>query len=171
MRAGLWGSTALAAWLAVLMAACGGRGVPVQSPVTVPGAGNMALTEQVLLSTLPQRSWVVDAVQPGRVLATLPVRTHLLHVEIRYDPQQVAVYYVNSANLAEQLDSEGRLYAHKKVNSWISRLARDIERGLADALQVSAGGMAMPPAAPLTPQVAPPVAYPPSPPPAPAPAQ
>lgn len=170
MRSGRWGCAVLAACLAVVMAGCGGRGAAVQSPVTVPAASNLALTEQVILNSLAQRGWVTDAVQPGRVFATLPVRTHLLHVEIRYDPQQVSIFYVDSANLAAQADAEGRLYAHKKVNVWMRRLARDIERGLAEASQASAGEMMLPPAAPLTPQGGPPAAYP-SNPPAPPPAQ
>lgn len=170
MRSGLWGCAALTVCLMVVMAGCAGAGRAVQSPLIVPAASNLALTEHVILSTLPERGWVTDAVQPGRVLATLPVKKHLLHVEIRYDPQQVAIYYVDSANLDVRADAEGRLYAHKKVNVWMRRLARDIDRGLAEASEASAGGVMMPPVAPLTPQGAPPGAYAPSPP-APPPAQ
>ena len=157
---------------ALAVTACGGGGAPVQSPTTLAAGANPAITEQVILDVLPKRQWTTENVQPGRVLAFLTVRSHLLRVEIRYDEKQVAIYYVDSDNLAAHIGSDGQVYAHKKVNSWIRRLALDIATGLA-APASTAGGVGAPPgsAPPGAAGAGQPTAPPPPAPGAPAPAQ
>ncbi|MET0341700.1 MAG: hypothetical protein ABW252_11915 [Polyangiales bacterium] len=105
---------------------CGGGGVLVQSPQTVGAARVPQQTEQAILEALPKRGWTAENVQPGRILAFLSVRAHLLRADIRYDATQVAIYYVDSDHLAARIEPDGRIYAHKKVNAWIQNLARDI---------------------------------------------
>jgi len=150
MHARSWGYL-LAACLC-MTAACGGGGAPVQSPRTLAASADLAQTEQVILDVLPRRGWTAESVQPQRIVAFLAVRKHLLRVEIRYDAQQVAIYYVDSDNLAAHVESDGQVYAHKRVNAWIQILATDIGAGLAAAAQpASAGGAAPGAAAPTTP--------------------
>jgi len=121
---------------------CGGGGVPVQSPATVPAGRTIEQTEQAILDALPRRGWTAESVQPGRIVSFLSVRSHLLRVEIRYDAQQVGIYYVDSDNLAAHVEENGVVYAHKKVNAWIKRLATDISASLAVAPRPgSAGGV------------------------------
>lgn len=161
----------LSAWSLVWVlgtVACGGGGVPVQSPTSVPATGRtIDQTGQAVLEALPRRGWVAENVQPGRIVAFLAVRKHLLRVEIRYDAQQVAIYYVDSDNLAAHIEGNGVVYAHKKVNMWIHNLATDIGMALAIAPQPgTAGG-----ATNVAPAPVPPSAMPPPPPATPAPAQ
>jgi hypothetical protein len=135
-------------WMSLVVAAlgalgCGGGGAPVQSPVAVQAGRSMEQTEQAILEVLPRRSWTAESVQPGRVVAFLSVRKHLLRVDIRYDPRTVSIFYVDSDNLAAHVEANGQVYAHRKVNQWIQLLARDIGAALAVAPEASnAGGSA-----------------------------
>lgn len=143
MRAGRGWSCAFAIGLLAMVAACGGGGVAVQSPHTMPNARPVELTEQAILDTLPRRGWTAENVQPGRIIAFLALRQHLLRVEIRYDTRQVAIYYVDSDNLKAHLEPNGVIYAHKAVNRWTEVLARDISAALM-APPMTAGGQVAP---------------------------
>ena len=131
------------AWAAMTAAATGcGHGAPVMSPLTIQSAGRPPQqTEQAILEALPKRGWTAENVQPGRVLAFLSIRKFLLRTEIRYDANTVNVFYVDSDQLQAHVGSDGRVYAHPKVNAWIQNLARDISASLAmgPAMGVSAG--------------------------------
>jgi hypothetical protein len=140
MRMHVW-SFVLAASV-IISSACGGGGVPVQSPTTLAAGGSLAHTEQVILDVLPKRGWTTENVQPGRVLAFLAIRSHLLRVEVRYDARQIALYYVDSDNLAASIGADGQVYAHKKVNAWIRRLALDLATALSAAPTPTTGGSA-----------------------------
>jgi hypothetical protein len=94
----------------------------------------------------------------------LSIRKHLLRVDIRYDAQQVNLFYVNSDNLAAHVEADGQVYAHRNVNRWIQLLARDVASELALAPQTGAGGIGP---VPVPGAVPPPP--PPGPPPGPAP--
>jgi hypothetical protein len=135
---------------------CGGGGVAVQSPIAVQSGRTVEQTEQAILEVLPRRGWTAESVQPGRVVAFLSIRKHLLRVDIRYDAQRVNLFYVNSDNLAAHVEANGQVYAHRNVNRWIQLLARDIASELALAPQTGAGGVgaapALPPAAGMAPQ-------------------
>jgi hypothetical protein len=144
----------VALWLSCA-AGCGGGGVPVQSPTTLSAGRSVPQTEQAILDALPKRSWTAESVQPGRIIAFLAVRAHLLRVEIRYDQQQVGIYYVDSDKLSAHVEANGQVYAHNKVNAWIRNLAQDISASLAVAPQPGTAGGAInapntpPPGAPL----------------------
>jgi len=148
----------------------GGGGVAVQSPIAVQSGRTVEQTEQAILEVLPRRGWTAESVQPGRVVAFLSIRKHLLRVDIRYDAQQVNLFYVNSDNLAAHVEADGQVYAHRNVNRWIQLLARDIASELALAPQTGAGGIAPGPVPGAVPPPAP-VGPPPGPAPLAAPAQ
>jgi len=140
---------------------CGGGAAPVQSPVSVQSGRSVEQTEQAILEVLPRRGWTAESVQPGRVVAFLSIRSHLLRVDIRYDPQLVNVFYVDSDNLAARVEANGQVYAHRKVNQWIQLLARDIATALAVAPQPGTGGGVAPMPAPGAPPAPAPGAPPP----------
>jgi hypothetical protein len=123
---------------------CGG-GVAIQSPHTINNGRPVDLTQQVILDTLPRRGWTTENVQPQRINAFLALRKHLLRVQITYDANQVNIFYVDSDNLSAHVESDGRVYAHRAVNNWISVLARDI----ANALAAAQPGVAPPPVTPV----------------------
>src|SRR3954452_4366614 len=101
---------------------CGGGGVPVQSPIVVQSGRTVEQTEQAILEVLPRRGWTAESVQPGRVVAFLSIRTHLLRVDIRYDAQRANLFYANSDNLSAHIEADGQVYAHRNVNRWIQLL-------------------------------------------------
>ncbi len=137
---------------------CGGGGVPVESPTTLSAGRTPEQTQQAILDALPKRSWTAEEVQPNRIVAFLAVRKHLLRIEIRFDAQQVSLYYVESDNLAAHVAGDGRVYAHPNVNRWIRNLASDISAAFAVAPQPGTAGGAV--------NEAPPPGAPPPPPPA-----
>ncbi|MFT3921063.1 MAG: hypothetical protein QM778_00880 [Myxococcales bacterium] len=83
-----------------------------------------------ILDVLPRRRWTAEDVQPGRIVAFLPVKSHLVRVEIAYDQNQVRINYLNSDGLGEEEGPDGQLYAHRNVNKWLRVLSLDIARAL-----------------------------------------
>jgi hypothetical protein len=134
----------------VVAAGCfGPGGAKVVNPGPVAAAGSLESTEQAIIDTLPKRGWTTETVEPGRIVAYLPVRQFMLRVEIRYDAQQVQVLYVDSDNLQAETGKDGNVYAHKKVNTWMKKLANELREGLATAAaSPTSGGVAVPPAEP-----------------------
>ncbi|MDB4986934.1 MAG: hypothetical protein JWN04_2112 [Myxococcaceae bacterium] len=150
-RALRW-SVMVCLWVASLGAVgCGHHGAPVMSPLSIQAARLPQQTEQAILDTLPKHGWTAENVQPGRVVAFLSIRKHLLRTEIRYDAQQINLYYVDSDNLGAHVAADGRVYAHPNVNRWIQLLARDISAALAVAPQPGTAGGALPPGYPAPP--------------------
>ena len=164
------GVRALRWWMAiglVLAVGCGGRGVAVQSPQSVGAvSGDPARTEQAILAALPRRNWTAESVQPGRIVAQLMAGQRRLRVDIRHDPQQVAIYYVDSDHLAARIEPTGHIYAHPKVNAWIRNLSMDIAASVATMSQPAGAVSPLPsqrdpsqgPSAPQTPAAAQPTA-------------
>ena len=155
-----------AIWLAMAVG-CGGGSVAVLSPQSVGAVpGNPAQTEQAILAALPRRNWTAESVQPGRIVAQLLAGQRRLRVDIRHDPHQIAIYYVDSDHLAARIEPTGHIYAHPKVNAWIRNLSMDIAASVSTMSQ-PAGALSSAPAqrdpangpnAPLTPAAAQPSA-------------
>jgi hypothetical protein len=123
----------------------GPGGVKVENPAPIAAAGSLEGTEQAILDALPKRGWTTETVEPNRIVAFLPVRTHLLRVQIRYDAQQVSIAYVSSDNLMEEKAKDGSIYTHKKVNGWMKKLAVELQEDLAAAAAApTSGGVAVP---------------------------
>jgi hypothetical protein len=164
------GARAVRSWVAMSMLmlsafvlpACGRRGTPIQSPVTVNAGQTHEQTEWAVRDVLARRHWTVELQQPGRMVAYLIVRRHRLRVDIRYDPQYVNVYYVDSENLNAQAGPDG-VYAHPKVNLWLNGLATDIAGALATIGQPgTSGGSVAPPQEGQQPAQPGPAQYPPA---------
>ena len=157
-------------WMAVALTVavgCGGHGVVVQSPQSVGAVpGNPVQTEQAILAALPRRGWRAQSVEPGRIVAFIDSGGHGLRVDIRHDPQQIAIYYVDSSNLAARIEPTGHVYAHSKVNTWIRNLSMDIAASVSMLSQPAGAVAPLPaqrdpsagPTAPQTPAAAQPTA-------------
>lgn len=113
--------------IALLWLAGCGHASAVQNPAPVAAASSTDATEQAILDALPRRGWTVEEVTPGRIVAFLSIRSHLLRCEISYDAQKVRVEYLDSDRLDAQRGKSGTLYAHRNVNTWMTRLAQDIQ--------------------------------------------
>jgi hypothetical protein len=130
------------------------HGRPVLNPDPIAAARSPEGTEMAILDALPKRRWMAEEVQPGRIVASLPIKSFLVRVEIVYDERQVRIQYLSSDNLGEQRGNDGRVYAHGSVNKWMHTLALDIAQSLAaqsvapGPVPVSAGGQLPPPPAP-----------------------
>jgi hypothetical protein len=122
--------------------ACGGGGVPVRNPDPIAAAPSSDATQQAILDALPKRKWTAEDVQPGRIVAFLPVRQFLVRVEITYDANQVRVQYVNSDNLGAHQEANGQVYAHGNVNKWLKNLATDLARALSEAAHATSAAPA-----------------------------
>lgn len=96
-------------------------------------AASTDATEQAILDALPRHGWSVEEVTPGRIVAFLSIRSHLLRCEITYDEQKVRVEYLDSDRLDAQRTKSGNFYAHRNVNTWMKRLAADIEAAVRKA--------------------------------------
>jgi hypothetical protein len=120
------------AWLCLLCAlsACFHTGARVDEPTPLVATGKLETTEQVILDTLPKHNWTAETVEPGRVVAFLAVRTHLLRVEIRYTATEATVKYVDSDNLDEKRDGDV-IYVHKNAVRWMRTLQKDLSAALA----------------------------------------
>ena len=111
------------------LAGCGHASV-VQNPAPVSAASSSDATEQAILDALPRRGWSVEEVTPGRIVAFLSIRSHLLRCEITYDAQKVRVEYLDSDRLDARRTKSGTVYAHRHVNSWMTHLASDIQMAI-----------------------------------------
>lgn len=86
--------------------------------------------------------WNMKAGEPGRVLGTLYLRTHLAIVDITYDLKKYSITYKDSTNLdyetagKETTDAGGNTYVndtaiiHSNYNGWIQNLDRSIQAQL-----------------------------------------
>jgi hypothetical protein len=126
------------------------------NPDPIAAAATPEVTEMAVLDALPRRRWVPEEVQPGRIVASLPVKSYLVRAEVVYDQNQVRIRYLNSDNLDEEIGPDGQIYAHKAVNKWLKVLALDIARALADTVNgappaLAAGGEGVPADQPVAP--------------------
>lgn len=128
---GLRGFTAVLALCVLGVVGCA-HTAPVMNPDPIAAAATPETTEMAILDALPRRRWTAEDVQPGRIVAFLPVKSYLVRAEIVYDQNQVRIRYMNSDNLNEEVGADGQVYAHKVVNKYLKVLALDVARSLAN---------------------------------------
>ena len=126
MRALVWG---MGLMLCLSVGAGCSRLALVKNPVPFPAATSMDATEQAILDGLPDRGWSAEEVTPGRVVAFLTIRRHLVRVEITYDQHEVFIAYLDSDQLGEQ-DRRDGVYAHRNVNRWMRNLSASIRASI-----------------------------------------
>ncbi len=69
--------------------------------------------------------WNMKPVEPGKILATLHLRSHMAQVDIPYSKNSYSILYKNSDNLNYK---EGKI--HSNYNGWIQNLDRGIKTQL-----------------------------------------
>lgn len=67
--------------------------------------------------------WKVKEVGPGKLVATIELRTHQADVEIPYSVKTYSIVYKNSVNLEA---ADGQI--HKAYNGWILNLTKGIDK-------------------------------------------
>lgn len=127
-RARLWSGLLLLPLLVLLM---GARQVPLvdPDPIAVPAGLTEARVAKAIKAALVGRTWVISEEQPGKIVATLNLRTHMAKIEIPFDTKQVAVRYLDSSELMYG-EKKGVKVIHRNYLSWIQNLVGDISRNM-----------------------------------------
>lgn len=127
-RSRWWSGLLLLPVLALLM---GARQVPLvdPEPFSVPAGLTEAKVNKAIKAALVGRTWVVTEEQPGKIVATLNLRSHMAKIEIPYDTSKVAIHYLDSSELMYG-EKKGVKVIHRNYLSWIQNLVTDINRNL-----------------------------------------
>ena len=72
--------------------------------------------------------WQMKPVEPGLIVGTLNLRTHMAMVDIRYDTKTYSITYKDSSS---DLYYDGKSI-HKNYNGWIQNLDRGIRTQLSN---------------------------------------
>jgi hypothetical protein len=117
--------------VAVLAAAC--APAPVKNVADTPVRTDKAdVTEADVAAAIKRAGaalgWAVLEDGPGKMTATLRLRTHTAVVDIPYDTGKYSIRYKESENL--RYDAE-KGTIHRNYNSWIQNLDAAIQRELA----------------------------------------
>ena len=127
-RSRWWSGLLLLPLLALLM---GARQVPLvdPEPFAVPAGLTEARVAKAIKAALVGRTWMVTEDQPGKIVATLNLRSHMAKIEIPYDTSKVAIRYLDSSELMYG-EKKGVKVIHRNYLSWIQNLVTDINRNL-----------------------------------------
>jgi hypothetical protein len=99
-------------------------------PVLIPaGLSESSVAKAIRLGSA-KRSWMITKDEPGRMEATLHVRTHTVKVAIPYGVRDLHIQYLSSENM-EFEQKKGQQHIHKNYNKWVRNLAVDISAQLA----------------------------------------
>lgn len=129
------GITLVLVTVAVLMlSAC--RAAPIhnisESPIT-PVSGTEPTLEQVTKAIVaaglqPRPPWTMRVEEPGHIVASLHIRSHVAVVDITYDTKSYSITYQESTNL--KYDPETNTI-HSNYNGWIQHLDASIRSQMA----------------------------------------
>lgn len=97
-------------------------------PVVGPAGRAVNLEEvgKAILRAGGTLGWQMKQMEPGYILGTLKLRSHVAIVDIRYTNKNYNITYKDSTNL----DYDGK-HIHNNYNGWISNLDRAIKTQLA----------------------------------------
>lgn len=84
-------------------------------------APSLADAEKAIKLAGASLGWQVKQASPGKLIATLPIRTHVAVVDITHDTKQFSIMYKDSTNL----DYDGSSI-HSNYNGWIQNLQKAI---------------------------------------------
>ncbi|TQV63700.1 MAG: hypothetical protein FNT29_06590 [Halothiobacillaceae bacterium] len=112
------------------VAITGCKSAPVQNVVDAPVTTATQKYAQddvrkAILNAGAKLGWQMKDVEPGYMIATLTLRTHLAQVDIHYNKQNYNIVYKNSTNL----DYDGTSI-HSNYNGWIQNLDNAIRANL-----------------------------------------
>ena len=119
--------------LAVIMLGGCATPTPVRNisaePVVAPAGRAVSLDEvgKAILRAGGTLGWQMKLVEPGYIVGTLKLRSHVAVVDIRYTTKNYNITYKDSTNL--NYDGTN---IHNNYNGWISNLDRAIKTQLAN---------------------------------------
>src|SRR5688500_57919 len=94
-------------------------------PIAVPAVLDEKAVSKAIRMGLAQRGWVVSAEEPGKVDATLNLRSHVARIAITYDKEHVRIAYVSSENLLYEEKKDGR-YINRNYVHWVTNVTQEI---------------------------------------------
>lgn len=96
-------------------------------PVVTPAGRAVSLDEvgKAILRAGGTLGWEMKQVEPGYILGTLKLRSHVAIVDIRHTTKNYSITYKDSTNL----DYDGT-NIHRNYNGWIANLDRAIKTQL-----------------------------------------
>lgn len=106
-----------------LLALGGCRSAPVRnvSDAPITGSKSMLQVEQAIVDAGRGLGWQMSPQGPGRIAASIALRTHRASVDITYTTKSYSIRYKDSDNLNYDGSS-----IHKNYNGWIENLERAI---------------------------------------------
>jgi hypothetical protein len=120
---------ALFAWAAPLVAR---EELVDPPPIAVPESLAIEDVAAAIKAAMLGRGWTVMKQRPGRIDATLFLRTHVANIEIAFDREQIVLAYKSSENL-DYKESRGRRVIHDNYLGWTQNLVNDIRRHVHNA--------------------------------------
>lgn len=114
-----------------LIALAGCRTAPIHNVQNAPltPTGDQITMEQVKDAIIRAGSglgWHMRPVEPGHMIGTLSVRSHMAKVDITYDTDSYDITYKDSSNLNKKGDK-----IHPNYNGWIQNLDNSIQNNIA----------------------------------------
>jgi hypothetical protein len=120
-------SLVLAGIVIAMLGGCRSSGIYNVSaaPVVANKTVSMDDVQKAIVRAGKALGWEMSPVEPGVILGTLRLRTHMAMVNIKYDTKTYSITYKDSSNLNYTGDS-----IHKNYNGWILNLDSGIRTQL-----------------------------------------
>lgn len=97
------------------------------APVVANKAVSMDDVQKAIVRAGVGLGWQMKPVEPGLIVGTLHLRSHMAMVDIKYNTKTYNITYRDSSNLDYTGDS-----IHKNYNGWIQNLDRGIQAQLSN---------------------------------------
>ncbi len=91
----------------------------------VPEGLSLAQVQNAITTAAVDRKWVPKVLASGRLEATLPIRSHVAVVDIKFDESTYSITYKESTNLDYKA---GKI--HRNYNRWVANLDLALQRSL-----------------------------------------
>lgn len=120
-------SFVLAGVVIALLGGCRSAGVHnvSEAPVVANKAVSMEDVQKAIVRAGVGLGWQMKPVEPGLIVGTLTLRSHMAMVNIKYDTKKYSITYKDSSNL----DYDGN-NIHKNYNGWVQNLDNGIRSQL-----------------------------------------
>ena len=106
-----------------LMASAGhGAPLAVPAPFAAPATLDQTATSAAIKAGVSACHWQASFERRGYVEALLQDKSLLIRVGLLYDPKQIRMVYLESKGFHYQIDENGTVIVHKKLNYWLARL-------------------------------------------------
>ena len=96
-----------------------------EAPVVANKAVSMDDVQKAIVRAGVGLGWQMKPVEPGLIVGTLTLRSHMAVVNIKYDTKKYSITYKDSSNL----DYDGK-NIHKNYNGWVQNLDSGIRSQL-----------------------------------------